>query len=470
MRERSLQVRLKRLKRETAQQAGGPEGSLERVERTLLGQVDDEVPLKERLERLIAATTSRSRERTARLAEVGPRASHGTPFEGREVVNERGTCLLVEKEVLFGSAASHAGASSIDTARAWLEQLRYADPDAVAVLTGSPNFAEFDYSRAVFLDTETTGLSGGTGTAAFLIGVGSLEGDSFQVRQYLMRDYNEEPALLEALARDISRFEYLVTYNGRQFDVPLLETRYRLDRQQSPLLRFLHLDLLHPARRLWKRRFDSCRLQSLEAALLGVKRVGDIPGEEIPDIYFRFIRGQDESSLGRILEHNFIDIVSLAALAARAGHWVTDECVDDPRDAFSLARVFERAQQVGRAIDAYERALAMGAGALHVPTLLSLGGHAKRRGDHDAAVPYWREAADAGACLAFRELAIHHERRQRDPSAALAIVDDGLERIGTRPCCRRTLQDFERRRSRLIRRVERARLGGSAATGSSGTR
>jgi uncharacterized protein len=450
MPERSLHERLRRLRRsEPGVPALSSGGALQHVERALLLEAEEGLPLKQRLERLVAAASDRSRER--RIRRTRPE-----PFSGREVENERGSFLLIEKDVGFGMRAAAQESAAIGRSRDWLEQLPYCDAEAMGVLAGDDSFAGFDLSRAAFLDTETTGLSGGTGTAAFLIGVGWLQGDGFRVRQYFMRDYNEEPALLESLSRDLQRFDLLVTFNGRQFDVPLLETRYRLDRGRFPLAGAPHLDLLHPARRLWKLRLDSCRLQALEAALLGVRRVGDVPGEEIPDIYFRYIRGRDAGSLARVLEHNFIDVVSLAALTARAVRWIADGEPGDPRDAFSLGRILERARLHERAEHEYRRTLAMDAGELRVPALLSLGRSVKRNRRHAEAIPLWREAAAAGECAAFRELAIHFERRCREPRAALEIVAEALSSLdGDRPCCRKALREFGRRRQRLERRLAR---------------
>src|SRR5204862_186621 len=135
----------------------------------------------------------------------------------------------------------------------------------------------------------------------------------------------------------------IVTFTGRPLDVPLLESRYRLRRERFPLECAVHLDLLHPARRLWTMRLESCRLQSLEVALLGLRRHGDVPGEEIPQIWFDYLRRRDGRALVKVLEHNRLDVVSLAALSGLACRWVEDGWAEDPRDVYSLARVLERA-------------------------------------------------------------------------------------------------------------------------------
>ena len=146
--------------------------------------------------------------------------------------------------------------------------------------------------RWAFLDTETTGLAGGAGTYAFLIGVGSIDEEGFRVRQFFMRDFGEEASLLARLTEYLSGFDVLITYNGKTYDVPLLETRYRMARSKPPFARLAHLDLLHGARRLWKLRLDSCRLVDLENQILGLEREGDLPGEMIPYYYFQYLRTQ----------------------------------------------------------------------------------------------------------------------------------------------------------------------------------
>jgi len=323
--------------------------------------------------------------------------------------------------------------------------------------------------RGGFPDTETTGLAGGAGTAAFLIGVGFVEGDRFVVRQYFMRDYDEEPALLHALAELLASFPFLVTYNGKAFDVPLLESRYRLNRTPFPAATAHHLDLLPPARRLWKLRLESCRLQSLESALLGMRRAGDVPGEEIPRIYFEYLRSRDARGIARVLQHNRLDVLSLAALSAVACQWVHDEGPDDPRDAYSLGRVFERARLYERSDEQYRRALGDEVGPLRTAALLRLAARAKRAGDHSSACDLWEQAAAGGSWLALRELAVHHEHRTRDLDAALAAVDRGLDPSASARdiASGRVVAEFARRKARLARKMDRKTAPGT--TGLSGS-
>src|SRR5260370_10564322 len=171
-------------------------------------------------------------------------------------------------------------------------------------------------SKWAFLDTETTGLAGGAGTYGFLSGGGRITGEGFRVRQFFMREFGEEASLLHSLSEHLSQFDVLITYNGKTYDQPLLETRYRMQRSKPPFSRLAHLDLLFGARRLWKLRFESCRLVELENQILGVEREGDLPGEMIPYVYFEYLRTREAFRLVPIFHHNSIDILTLACLPA----------------------------------------------------------------------------------------------------------------------------------------------------------
>ena len=165
-----------------------------------------------------------------------------------------------------------------------------------------------------FLDTETTGLAGGSGTIAFLIGVGRITPEGFRVRQFFLREHGEEASALEALAGHLRQFRVMVTYNGKAFDQPLLETRYRMARARTPFGGLSHLDLLFGARRLWKLRLESCRLVELERRILGVEREGDVPGAMIPQLYFESLRAGNADGLAPVFYHNALDILTLACL------------------------------------------------------------------------------------------------------------------------------------------------------------
>jgi uncharacterized protein len=443
----ALQERLRRLRRggDPPPRTGVPHGDLEHLEENLLGEKTPLLPLKERLQRLVAVAT----ERTARPRDVRwPTLEDVAP--GRPHENARGTCFLSDVDLPL---EHHHG----DVA---LSRLHTADADSVRILAAELEPLAFDLAGTVFLDTETTGLAGGSGTAAFLIGIGFIDGDRFRVRQYFMRDYHEEPAQLLALAQDLAPFKSIVTFNGKMFDVPLLEARFALQRARFPLSEVPHLDLLHPARRLWKARLASCRLQSLERALLRVQRHGDVPGDEIPHIYFDYVRRRDPRALARIFHHNRLDILSLAALAALACQWVREGgWADDPRDIVSLGRVLERAALYERSEAEYRRALrGESRDAEHAQAqrfaMLRLAARAKRDGAHAAAVELWQQAAGAGDWLALRELAMYHEHRGRDLRSALEAVDRALICLRRTEASPRAEQDLRRRRERLLRKMQ----------------
>jgi uncharacterized protein YprB with RNaseH-like and TPR domain len=396
--------------------------------------------LKARLQSLVDAAVTRERRTAVRSVPLEEL------IQGMRIENSRGEFFLCETSVHLEVRHGDVPLSRIAT----------LDPKTIPILSGEPELEGFDLKQAVFLDTETTGLAGGAGTAAFLIGVGYVAGSRFIVRQYFMRDYHEEASLLEALADELKDFRYLVTFNGKMFDVPLLDARFRLNRSRFPLANAPHLDLLHPARRLWKLRLESCRLQSLEVALLGLRRVGDIPGEQIPGIYFDWVRRRDARALARVFDHNRQDILSLAALGVLACQWVDEGQAEDPRDVFSLARVLERARLYDRCEDEYRRTLAMDASSLRGPALLRLAWRAKRARDWSAAVAYWEQAAETGEIEALRELAMHHEHRTRDLISAQHAAERGLLLLSScsdEPRAGRLVDGFRRRLQRIGRKI-----------------
>jgi len=288
----------------------------------------------------------------------------------------------------------------------------------------------------LFLDLETTGLSGGTGTYAFVIGAGQLTPTGFLFRQFFLRDLAEEGALLNALAPLLERASVLVTYNGKVFDAPVLETRYRLTRLPFALDGKPHFDLLYPARRLWKLRWGSVRLLDLERNLLGHRREGDIPGELIPQAYFDYLRSGNDNSLQAVFRHNAEDVVTLAALTARLLHLAAapESASRDGLELFALARLLERAGQLGRARTLYEQALGdslppeADSTARYRLSLLC-----KRQRDYDRAVRLWQALAkeDPIENLAvYEELAICYEHRLDDPDAATEVTQRALALLG----------------------------------------
>jgi len=327
--------------------------------------------------------------------------------------------------------------------------------------TASPPF--------LFFDIETTGLSGGAGTYAFLVGCGWFCDDgAFLSRQYVLANHRDEQPMLESVSGELARAGTLVTFNGKSFDAPVLEMRYMFHRLQWPGARLPHLDVLHPARLFWgtasarlkvdttypareaaadRRRLGeggypavaaestprSCSLLALEQLILGANRGGDVPGFEIPARYFQFLRSGDARPLGAVFEHNRLDLLSLAGLTARLLQLLHDGPgkARDAQEALALGRVYQRGGLEDRAVEAFERTMAM-SGSLHesqaapirVDALRSLAWAARRARRHHDAAACWRQLLDVPLCprTAAREaleaLAIHHEHRVRDLGAA----------------------------------------------------
>jgi uncharacterized protein len=322
--------------------------------------------------------------------------------------------------------------------------------DALDVLSKAwPARAGGPYSsRLCFFDIETTGLAGGAGTQAFLIGCAILEDGGLRVRQFLLPGFEHERALLARVAEFTAIQGTLVSFNGRSFDAPLVETRYLLHRLTFPLADLPHLDMLHPARRLWKQRpvvagpaldDDSCRLSVLERHLAGYHRIGDVPGFEIPSRYFRFVRDGQAHPLQAVLEHNRIDLISLALVTARALRLIErgPTATTHPRECLGLGRLYERAGVLDNAEICYREAAALAARVgrepdVHADALRRLALLRRRAGRMAEAAVAWEDLVNSPGCSSIlrreaREaLAIHHEHRSRDLDTARSLVLDVL--------------------------------------------
>ena len=214
---------------------------------------------------------------------------------------------------------------------------------AAALLANNQEINRFQISEGLFLDTETTGLSGGTGTLAFMIGVGWFANDAFVTQQIFIRDFSEERAALQYLTDILHTKKFLVSFNGKAFDVNLLAARYILNRLRNPLDNMPHLDLLFPSRRLCGHRLENSRLVTLEQQLFGVYREDDIPGMEIPERYFSWLRRRDPQLVVDIFKHNHLDILSLAVLIVHLSELIVSDATipvtHDPRDLLAAARL-----------------------------------------------------------------------------------------------------------------------------------
>ena len=296
--------------------------------------------------------------------------------------------------------------------------------DMLALWAGDDTLKTKKPEDFVFLDTETSGLSGGTGTYAFMVGAGRFEKDGFHLEQFFMRDPGEEPALLEALTNFLAPTSVLVTYNGKAFDVPLLQTRFRLHSMPILVKEMIHLDLLHLARRLWRDRLPSRTLKYIEENILGLPRTDEeVPGYEIPYLYFDYLRSRDARPLAGVFYHNNMDIVSLASMLNHMNHMLAqplDRGIAHGLDRIALAKLYEDLGRWDMAAAIYEHGLeeelpeADFSKAVKRLSILQ-----RRRGDINSAVDLWMKAAQDGHIYAHIEIAKHHEHRLRDPDTAL---------------------------------------------------
>jgi uncharacterized protein YprB with RNaseH-like and TPR domain len=416
-------------------------------------------------------------ERLTRLRRLGLRKGVAHLHSRREMpaMRTRGPGIeeVVDGEVRSTPLGAYFGAERVwpltcchgDLALAAALQVPLPALARLADLSAEENF---DLRRAVFFDVETSGLAGGTGTYVFLIGAGFFEGDTFRLQQFFMRDVTEEAATLYAVGELLDRFDGLVSFNGRAFDLPLLNTRFTLARQPRRMVRAPHLDLLTPSRRLWRRRLASCALGSLEREVLGVRRAeDDVPGWLVPRLYFDYVQTGDASELTGVFYHNLVDVLSMVTLTARLGAVFANPQAAGPHgmggaldglDLFSLGRWYESLGMVAEAETAYRAALSQTSSAdveraawRHLSFLL------KRHDRREEAVAVWREVADRGseeAVYAHVELAKHYEWYVGDLAAAVAVTRQAMVRLGESPPDRRR-QEIRAELAHRLRRLER---------------
>ena len=320
------------------------------------------------------------------------------------------------------------------------------------------------------IDLETTGLAGGAGTQAFLVGCARLDGDGVTVRQFLSPGFEHERAQLATLAEWMCDRSHLITFNGRTFDVPLLEMRFSFNRLAWPWGHLPHLDALHPARRFWRDRPElagpdpdesSCSLGVLEKRLAGLHRVGDVPGFEIPARFFQFARDGRAEPLEAVLEHNRLDLLSTLLVCARAASLVVrgPSAAEHGYECLGLGRLYERLGNRAEAATCYARAAGQGAGTadprLRAESLRRLALCHRRAGRAEAAAEAWRGVlATRGVSAVVRReareaLAIFQEHRARNLGAARALVLDAL----AEPLADRHRVNAERRLARLDRKL-----------------
>ncbi len=357
---------------------------------------------------------------------------------GRLLTTTFGRCLAIDRR--YESDRWHGDVQIGDCELVDFESLRLLD---AGIAPDRDNPAP----RTVFIDLETTGLSGGAGTVAFLVGCAYFDAGALQVRQFLLSSFTAERALLSAAAELFEAADLIVTYNGKTFDVPMMETRWAFHRMPAPLDEVPHFDMLHPARRLWRSRSTltddgGCRLTTLERMLLNLRREGDVDGFEIPGRFFQFLRTGDARPLEPVLEHNRLDLVSLAAVTSRALRLAGggEPACRDGIEALAVGRVLERGGALDRAEACYRRATEAPCVETRSEALYRLGLRCRRDGRFEDAAGWWRrlvevtdgvrrrgQSLDSLRGFAIEALAIHQEHRARNLHAARELALFALE-------------------------------------------
>ena len=310
----------------------------------------------------------------------------------------------------------------------------------------------------LFLDVETTGLNGGTGTLAFLIGVARIRDERVVVRQYFLTRPHFEPAMLAGLTKFADGVEQIVTYNGSSFDIPLLQSRYTMARQSSPIVELPHLDLLHSTRRFYSRSLESCRLKEIEQQILGVDRGMDIPGWAVPQVYFSFIREGVVGLMPAVMRHNALDVLSLITLLRRIGGLVDGDPVKLPSEAIELARLAYAAGNIDQSLEYHQAALRLAAAPQMRAYALAKHLRVLKRANR------WAEVRDlcleeirqgAGSLMLYVEAAKACEHHTGDLKLAARLVERALLRTRVRSHHEGLLAELEQRHRRIMRKLAR---------------
>jgi uncharacterized protein YprB with RNaseH-like and TPR domain len=376
-----------------------------------------------------------------------------TEFDAK-IISEKNSIVILKENVF--SLNDHTDIDFLRDQTYTFSKFKY--------LTGESQHDCFNLRESVFVDLETTGLSGGTGTFAFLIGIGHIELDHIIVRQYLIPDFNHEWLALNYLNNLFLSFRNIVSFNGKSYDIPLLKNRFILNKIDSIIEDFDHIDILHLARRLWKRRLKECDLQNLENKILNRKRENDIPGELIPQIYFEFIQKRNAFLLKDILEHNFLDIVNLILLTIKIGRIIHNP-IEELRftdDLFSLAKYYSKNNLLDEALPLYQYLYQENPGSiLGKEALFGLAILHKKKNQLEITANLMKKLlkSQKDHPLAVIELAKYYEHRVRDLSAALEVVDQSLKYFELSKQLERDTdlhdieEDLKYRRKRLIRKI-----------------
>lgn len=336
--------------------------------------------------------------------------------------------------------------------------------DILAWLSKDGEFVNLDLSSALFIDLETTGLSGGTGVVPFLVGLGYYRDDRFYVSQYFLGELAEEERMIQEIDRFFSEmgFQSVVSYNGKGFDIPLLETRFILHRQPFLLSELPHLDFLYSARSLWKHKHENCRLFHLAREVVGADRAEDIPSAEIPWRYFQYLNTGSFELIEPILYHNQEDILSLLGVVVAGAQIFSEKGEEgfvDAMDLYGAGKVMEKIGEVEKSVKFFKKALdGQLSSEVSLEAKKKISYHFKKNQDWESAVTVWKEMASLETVskdqlFSFRELAMYLEHKKKRYEDAKKIAEEGY--VLSMDLSSYYEKDFAHRMERLNQKMRR---------------
>lgn len=348
-------------------------------------------------------------------------------IEGYIYEDEEGKCFIIENS--YPLTYIYGGCSLGDILAFDQSSIRRLSSDI-----DNEHINDLDIRDLIFFDIETTGLSGGVGTVAFLVGTGFFEEDAFVVRQYFMRDYDEEVTMLNALNKLFGSHKGIITFNGRAFDWNIIQSRFTYNRIRP---RFgggdiIHVDLLIPARRIWKEKLQSCSLSSLEENILDEYRTDDIPGMLIPQVYFKYLLDRDARDIKRVLKHNELDILSMVSLFSKINSMLDSPLCNTSceQELIGVGRIFESAGETDNLINCYEKCMESEDLVIKNKALKKLSQVYKRNGDYQKAICHWESMAmhqNLFSIYSLVELAKYYEHKAKDPEKALEMTEKAVQ-------------------------------------------
>ena len=370
---------------------------------------------------------------------------------GYRIISNQGEIIVVENIFPYGSAY---GDLIIQNENKSNEIYKFCK---------STTFTTF-IRQHVFIDTETTGLNGGTGTIPFLLGFGFYNEKGFITRQFFLDDPSDELAQLIEFSREMEKFETTVTFNGKSFDLPLLKTRFLLAQLSNPLDSFSHIDLLHISRKIWKNRLPDRSLKELESNILGYTRSQeDIPGWLIPQVYFDYLRTGDSSQLRNVIYHNQIDIVSMAVLYQKIDKMLLGRKIInsiDPLDLFSIAQMYLQINEIDEAICLFEKCLLFTSLSISIfqNIHMNLGMIFKKRKEFEKSIPHWIASAELDNIEACIELAKYFEHQERNSKEANFWANKAYNLLEASNMSKhqkiREFKKIQKRTTRLLGRIQ----------------